>query len=80
MVLHDDLVIASIIVVSKIVALQRRTLNFLTIKAKEVHFCVALNLNLFVVCQLRTVECQRLSIAHRKGVYVANGRGRLLRI
>ena len=82
MVLHDDLVVTTLVIKSEVVTKQGASLDLGCLKAKEVHFLIVLDLDLLIVCQalvLENVQC--LTRRHWELHLIdANRRRRLLRI
>ena len=80
MVLHDHLVVASLVVKTEVVAQKARGFDLGGFKSEEVHFLVILNFNLFIICHARVLEeLEGLAAGHREGNFIGTyGRGWLL--
>ena len=82
MVLHDDLVVASLVIKAEIVPEQRRCLYLFGLEAQKVDLLVVLNLNLLVIGHALVLEeLQGLAARHRESYFIDSDRRRgLLRI
>ena len=60
MVLHDDLVVTTLVIKSEVVTKQRASLDLGCLETKEVHLLIVLDLDFLIVCHalvLEDVQC-----------------------
>ncbi len=66
-VLHDDLVVTTLIVEAEVVAKERARLDLVCLQTQKVDLLVVLNLNFFVICHTLVLEkMQGLARRHRE--------------